>query len=99
LKPILVDSLARLKTAKEFDPMDVRPEVTGRKPSEQPLHGVVVSVRGPPIGVPVSEAARLSGLSRSYIWVLIKNGRLKTISVGRRRIVLFQSLLELLGAN
>jgi hypothetical protein len=90
----------RLKTAKEFDTMGVRSEVTGRKPSEQPLHrGVAVSVRGPPIGVRVSEAARLSGLSRSYIWVLIKNDRLKTISVGRRRIVLFQSLLELLGAN
>jgi predicted DNA-binding transcriptional regulator AlpA len=57
------------------------------------------TARPPPIGITVSQAVELSGLSRSFVWLLIKTGRLRTTSVGRRRIVLFQSLLELLGAK
>jgi hypothetical protein len=76
--------------------MVARPEVTGRKLSAR-LHGTVqTEPRPPPIGVTVSRAVELSGLSRSYIWVLIKAGRLKTTSVGRRRIIIYQSLRELI---
>lgn len=77
--------------------MGVRPEVTGRKVSARLLHRVVqTEARPPPIGVTVSQAVELSGLSRSYIWVLIKARRLRTVSVGRRRIIIYQSLRELI---
>ena len=81
--------------------MVARPEVTGRKLSARPRHRVVqTDARPPPIGITVSQAVELSGLSRSYIWVLIKAGRLKTTSVGRRRIIIYQSLRELIeGQN
>jgi hypothetical protein len=77
--------------------MGVRPEVTGRKLSARLLHRITrTEARPPPIGVSVSQAVELSGLSRSYIWILIKVGRLKTVSVGRRRIIVYQSLRELI---
>jgi excisionase family DNA binding protein len=58
-----------------------RPEVTGRAPI---------------LSVSVAEACRLTGLGRAYIWLLIKDGRLRTTSVGRRRLVIYTSLRDLI---
>jgi excisionase family DNA binding protein len=58
-----------------------RPEVTGRAPI---------------LSVSVAEACRLTGLGKSYIWLLIKNGRLRTTNVGRRRLVIYTSLQDLI---
>jgi excisionase family DNA binding protein len=46
----------------------------------------------------VAEACDATGLGRTKIYDLIKAGALKTITVGRRRLVLVDSLLRLLGA-
>jgi hypothetical protein len=48
--------------------------------------------RAPVLGVSVREACRITSFSRSYIWLLIKNGRLRTISAGRRRVIVYKSL-------
>ena len=44
------------------------------------------------IAVDVREAARLTGLSRSQIYVLIGEGRLKKRKVGARTLILVQDL-------
>jgi excisionase family DNA binding protein len=54
-----------------------------------------VSGKAPVLGVSVAEACRITGLSRSFVWLLIKNGRLRTISAGRRRIIVYKSLPDL----
>jgi hypothetical protein len=62
-----------------------RPEITGQAPV---------------IGVTVKEAVRVSGLSRSTVWALIKQNVLESTSVGRTRIVLYRSLQDLIeGRN
>lgn len=45
-----------------------------------------------PITVTVPEALRLSGLGRTKVYELIGNGTLKTVQIGRRRLVVFASL-------
>jgi excisionase family DNA binding protein len=47
----------------------------------------------------VAEACDATGLGRTKIYDLIKAGALKTITIGRRRLVLVDSLLRLLGAT
>lgn len=37
------------------------------------------------------------GVSRSYTWLLISQGRIKTIKIGRRRLVPSSELARLLG--
>jgi excisionase family DNA binding protein len=51
----------------------------------------------PPLLVTVPEACRLLGLSRSSVWNLIKDGRIKVARIGRRTLPLYKSL-ELLAA-
>ena len=46
--------------------------------------------------MPVSEAVRFSGLSRSRIYVLMESKDLAYIKVGKRRLILRQSLLDLM---
>src|SRR5215472_6365435 len=48
------------------------------------------------ISAPVREFARISGLGESTIWVMISDGRLETIAVGRRRLVLVDSYRKLI---
>lgn len=52
-----------------------------------------------PISVGIRDAAKLSGLSRSTICELIQGEapRLRTVKVGRRRLVLVSSLRQMLG--
>ena len=46
--------------------------------------------------MPVSEAVKFSGLSRSSIYVLMESKQLAFIKLGKRRLVLRQSLLDLM---
>ena len=47
----------------------------------------------------VAEACEVTGLGRTKIYELIGNGRVTTTTVGRRRLVIVQSLLALVGVN
>jgi hypothetical protein len=50
-----------------------------------------------PITVTVATARKLSGLGSTTIWALIKAGRLQTVRIGRRRLVIFGSLEKMLA--
>ena len=50
-----------------------------------------------PIAVTVPTARKISGLGNSTIWKLIAEGRLDTVRIGRRRLVLYRSLEKLLS--
>jgi hypothetical protein len=52
-----------------------------------------------PITVTVARAQALSGLGPTKIWQLIASGALQTVSVGRRRLVTYESLQRLLVPN
>jgi len=51
-----------------------------------------------PLAVPVKIACRLVGVGNTTMWALIKDGRVKTISIRRRRLVIYASL-ELLTSE
>jgi hypothetical protein len=50
-----------------------------------------------PLAVPVKTACQLIGVGNTSMWTLIKTGRVKTVSVGRRRLVIYASLEDLLS--
>jgi hypothetical protein len=50
-----------------------------------------------PLAVPVKIACKLVGVGNTTMWGLIKVGRVKTISIGRRRLVIYASLESLLA--
>jgi excisionase family DNA binding protein len=52
-----------------------------------------------PITVTIREACRLLGIGNTSIYGLIGDGRLKTITIGRRRLVVYQSLVKLAQAG
>jgi len=45
-----------------------------------------------PIGLGLSEAGTVLGISRTSIYALIKSGRLRSVKIGCRRIVLTDDL-------
>ena len=47
----------------------------------------------------VAQACEVTGLGRTKIYELIGDGRVTTTTVGRRRLIIVQSLLALLGIN
>jgi excisionase family DNA binding protein len=47
----------------------------------------------------VAEACEATGLGRTKIYELIGNGRVATTAIGRRRLVIVQSLLSLAGID
>lgn len=49
-----------------------------------------------PITVTISEAVRASGLSRTKLYELIGAGRVNSVRVGTRRLVIFESLKSFL---
>ena len=49
-----------------------------------------------PLTVTVAMARELSGLGNTTIWALIKSGKLESICVGRRRLIVYASLEKLL---
>ena len=48
------------------------------------------------IAISVDEAARKLSISRSLAWEMVWAGRLKTVSLGRRRLVPIQALRDLM---
>ncbi len=51
------------------------------------------------ISVGIDNAAKLTGLSRSRIYELMGEGKVRSVHIGRRRLVLVSSLRELLGES
>lgn len=49
--------------------------------------------------VTLEKASELSGLSRSTLLRRVKDGKLKTVIVSRRRLVIVESLRSLLGLD
>lgn len=52
-----------------------------------------------PITVTVANAIALSGIQRTKLYELINQGKIKTITIGRRRLVIYSSLEELAGTH
>jgi hypothetical protein len=48
------------------------------------------------ITAPVNEFAQLSGLGVSTVWAMIKDKRLETIAIGRRRLIVIDSYRRLI---
>lgn len=46
--------------------------------------------------VSINAACHITGLGRTMLYLLINKGRLRTVTVGRRRLVLMSSVQELL---
>lgn len=53
----------------------------------------------PPITVSVDEFQRLSGLGPTKTWALIKDGKLESVKIGRRRLITYESAQRLLAAH
>ena len=47
----------------------------------------------------INGACELSGLGRSTIYELVKSGRLKSSTIGKRRLILLDSLREVLESG
>jgi hypothetical protein len=52
-----------------------------------------------PISVDVETACRASGLTRNQVYGAMRDGKLKTAHVGKRRLVLWASLEKFIEAN
>lgn len=50
-----------------------------------------------PITVRISMAVKLTGISRSRLYQLIKDGNIETVKVGRSTLVHYRSLKKLAG--
>ncbi len=50
-----------------------------------------------PLTVRICEAVRLTGISRSALYELIRDGRVETVKVGRSTLVRYRSLKKLTG--
>ena len=50
-----------------------------------------------PITITIATARKVSGLGHTTIWALIKARKLDTVSVGRRRLIVYSSLERLLS--
>jgi excisionase family DNA binding protein len=48
------------------------------------------------LAVPVNDACKIIGLGRTAIYDLIAQGKLKSVAIGRRRLVLYSSIKALL---
>jgi hypothetical protein len=51
------------------------------------------------ISTSVAEFSRISGLGQSTVWAMIHDGRLESIAIGRRRLVLVDSYRQLIKAQ
>jgi excisionase family DNA binding protein len=49
-----------------------------------------------PITVTVPVTREITGLGNTTVWALIRDGKLRTIKIGKRRLVIYQSIEELL---
>lgn len=60
---------------------------------------IVTAERMEPISVKIPEAVRLSGISRSRIYELMRSGDLKFAKVGSSTLILVESLREFIQAR
>ena len=49
-----------------------------------------------PISATIDDTCKITGLGRSTVYELIKQGKLKAVAVGRRRLVLYSSIEALI---
>jgi excisionase family DNA binding protein len=52
-----------------------------------------------PLSVTIKVACKLVGIGNTTMWNLIKTRRVKTVKIGRRRLIIFSSLESLLAAE
>lgn len=52
-----------------------------------------------PLTITVATARKISGLGNTTLWQLIKDRKLDTVCVGRRRLIVFASLEALLAPD
>ncbi|MBR0795672.1 hypothetical protein JQ615_09760 [Bradyrhizobium jicamae] len=52
-----------------------------------------------PLTVTIAIARQISGLGNTTLWKLISDGTLQSVTVGRRRLVVYQSLRRLLSCD
>jgi len=53
----------------------------------------------PPLTVTIATARQITGLGNTTIWKLIGEKKLQTVRVGRRRLVLYESLRALIAPS
>lgn len=66
---------------------------TINRPVQSPAHDQI------PIWATVDDARRLSGIGRSKLYELIAANALKSVKVGRRRLILVESIRGLGSSN
>jgi len=49
------------------------------------------------LAIPIAEAATLIGIGKTTMWGLIRDGRVRPINIGRKRLVIYASLEALLA--
>jgi excisionase family DNA binding protein len=54
---------------------------------------------GRPLAVSVKTACELIGVGNTTMWALIKEGRVKTVHIGRRCLIIYGSLEKLLNVE
>ena len=52
-----------------------------------------------PITVTVKTARKLTGLGNTSVWKLIKDGRFRSVQVGKRRLIYLNSIKALLASS
>jgi excisionase family DNA binding protein len=67
---------------------------TTKNPTTVAPHRAANSVS--PITVTIPKGREISGLGNTTIWKLIGDGTLQTVRVGRRRLIVYESLRRLL---
>ena len=69
------------------------------QPSEQPAepHRRTRSEAPKPVSITVDDTCRITGLGRTKIYELIGEGKLRTKTIGRRRLVMYASIEALMG--
>lgn len=58
---------------------------------------IIEKTSPPPLAISIQDSCRLTGLGRTTIYDLIRTGRLRSLTVGRRRLVLYESIIALLN--
>ena len=84
--------------------MTGNPLEDGRRPSNNPCsatnnrHDKVIPFRER-LSCTVDEACAVTGLGRTKLYELIGSGQVRTTTIGRRRLVLVRSLLDLVDTT
>jgi excisionase family DNA binding protein len=74
-----------------------RPRLNGADEMLKTRAGDVVGTNVEPLSVDISGACRMTGLGRSKIYELLGSGELRSLKVGRRRIITVGAIRELLA--